>query len=145
MSQVTDDLFALILPAFEAEGFSLLKSKKTFIKKLNDYTFTVFFKLDGRGGLVFLDWIELKILNNKKEMLRFETIKNICFEEGVTKLKIPTLYSQKALELANAMNLRGLRQLNYEEKYPQKRIEHAAKIILALAKTEIFPFFKVIP
>jgi hypothetical protein len=143
MGQVTEDLFALIHPAFKAEGFSFLKSKKTFIKKSSDFTFTVFYKFDGRGGLVFLEWIELKILNNKKKLLRFETIRNIYFEGEVIKLKIPTLYSQKALQLANDMNLRGLGQMNYEEKYPQEKIVQAAKVILELSKTEIFPFFKV--
>jgi hypothetical protein len=142
MSQVTEDLFALIHPSFEAEGFGFLKSKKTFIKKSGDFAFTVFFKFDGRGGLVFLDWIELKILNDKKQLLGFDTIKNIYFEADIIKMKIPTLYSKKALELANAMNLRGLGQMNYEEKYPEERLAQAAKIIVALAKTEIFPFFK---
>jgi hypothetical protein len=144
MSQVTEDLFALIRPAFEAEGFDFLKSKKTFIKKSTGFTFTVFFKSDGRGGLVLLDWIELKVFNDKKELLRFETIRNFSCEGGATKMKIPTLYSQKALDLANAMNLKALGKMNYEEKYPEQRIADAAEKITLLAKNEVFPFFKTI-
>ncbi len=139
MSQVTDDFFTFLIPVLEAEGFTLLKSKKTFVKKQNEFVFQIFLKFDGRGGLVFLNWIDIFIFDKQKQLIKMNSIRSHYFEGDIIKLKISTLYSQKALDLANNMNLRALGQMEYYEKYPKDRIEKSAMLTIALLQKEVLP------
>ncbi len=140
MSQVTDDFFTFLIPVLKAEGFTFLKSKKTFVKKQNEFVFQIFFKFDGRGGLVFLNWIDIFIYDKQKQLIKMDTIRNTYFEGDILKIKISTLYSQKALDLANNMNLRALGQMDYCEKYPKVRIEKSAMLTIDLLHKEVLPF-----
>jgi hypothetical protein len=139
MSKATDDFFEIVNPIFIENGFKFLKSKNLYIKKENDLKYHIFIKFDGRGGIVFFEWIDVIIYNNLNEIVKFETIRNIYFEGDITKLKVPVMYCKAALDLANDMNLRALGAMEYEEKYPRARIEKSALLFIELVKNEVFP------
>jgi hypothetical protein len=44
-------------------------------------------------------------------------------------IKIPNMYNQKALDIANTMNFKELSKFTFDEKYPAASIQYTANII----------------
>ena len=61
MSEIRDRFFELLSPTIEAEDFEFKKSKGCFVKTIGDLHHEISFRWDGRGGLVHLESIDLKI------------------------------------------------------------------------------------
>ena len=120
------------------KGFKFLKSKKIFTKEIAGAEFIIQIKFDGRGGLTVLDWVRL-IIKTNKEIIASKMYKNEITENG--RLRFPTMYSQKALDYANKMNLKKLSEMNFEEKYPASRIISAFENFIHFLENDAIEFF----
>jgi hypothetical protein len=147
MSQVKEDFFALLSPHLEQDGFKYLKAQNAFRKDMDDISYKISFKFDGRGGLVMIDWIDYTIsgIKDKKKPNGvnddlFLTNQIHCYQ-GSNIPFIPVMYSKQALEVANEMNLRKLGAIPYEEKYTRVKIENCVNEVLEMYKTTITDFF----
>ena len=140
MSPATEKLLTELLPFFAEKGYKFQKSKHSFIKIRDGFAFKVQLKFDGRGGLTMVDWVHATVSNVEFDKICAKTIgltfaiylKKINFYKGDRyndSLQIPMIYSKKALEIANEMNLRKLGQLTFDEKYPTERILNCARTI----------------
>jgi hypothetical protein len=153
MSEVKTDLMAILVPFFEKEGFKYGKSKNEFTKVENEISYQFLLRFDGRGGLSMVTAIEMfaKVTDVEKAMKKIMNYPHpigivyggIRYWEDMDKpLTIPTMHSQKALDIANTMNMKALAAIPYEEKYPKARIENCAKKITELYSQRILPFFE---
>jgi hypothetical protein len=153
MSEVKTDLMAILVPFFEKEGFKYGKSKNEFTKVENEIAYQFLFRFDGRGGLSMVTAIEMfaKVADIEKAMKKIMNYPHpivivydgIRYWEDMDKTPIiPTMHSQKALDVANTMNMKALAAIPYEEKYPKARIENCAKRITELYADRILPFFQ---
>jgi hypothetical protein len=154
MSEIRHTFFEKMKMVFENDGYSFKKSKNSFEKKENGLLFSISFKFDGRGGLTMIDWIDYSIYHieiNKilkkifGNQFYFPTLGD-KFDISKTSKKrgiefIPVMYSEKALELANNMNLKGLSALTFEEKYPQEKIQNCIEWIKIFYDTNITKYF----
>ncbi len=153
MSEVKTDLMAILVPFFEKEGFKYGKSKNEFTKVENEISYQFLIRFDGRGGLSMVTAIEMfaKVADVEKAMKKIMNYPHpigivyggIRYWEDMDKpLTIPTMHSQKALDIANTMNMKALAAIPYEEKYPKVRIENCAKKITELYAQRILQFFE---
>jgi hypothetical protein len=152
MSQAKTDLIAILIPFFEKEGYKFGKSKNEFTKIENEIAYQFSLSFDGRGGLTMVNNIHFstKVVDIEKAMKKIMNYphpiwffgKGINYWEDMSKpLTIPTMHSQKALDVANTMNMKALAAIPYEEKYPKARIENCAKKMTELYSERIIPFF----
>jgi hypothetical protein len=153
MSEVKTDLMAILVPFFEKEGFKYGKAKNEFTKIKNGIGYHFLIRFDGRGGLSMVNSIEMfaKVADVEKAMKKIMNYPHpivivyngIRYWEDMNKpMTIPTMHSQKALDVANTMNMKALAEIPYEEKYPKARIENCAKKITELYAERILPFFE---
>jgi hypothetical protein len=154
MSQTKTDLMAILVPFFEKEGYKFGKSKNEFTKIENEIAYQFSLGFDGRGGLTMVNSIafSIKVVDVEKAMKKVTKYPHslpaiyggtIRYWEDMSKpLTIPTMYSQKALDVANTMNMKTLSAIPYEEKYPKVRIENCAKKITELYFERIISFFE---
>lgn len=156
MSNVKNDFFNLVSPVFFNEGYKFLKSQDAFVKIVDQLTFRVVFKFEGSGGLSAIDWIDYSIAVTDIEKILKATFKFSssfipCLEEqfniSKTSVKrnipfIPFMYSQVALDAANAMDLKKLSQLSYEVKYPTEKIQSCSNWVVDFFRGTIVPFFE---
>lgn len=61
MSQVKEEFFNILNPLLEVQGYKYSKSQNSFTKIVDELSFKVSFKFDGRGGLTMIDWIDYSI------------------------------------------------------------------------------------
>jgi hypothetical protein len=138
MSEVKTDLMAILVPFFEKEGFKYGKSKNEFTKVENGICYHFYLVFDGRGGLSMVNAIEMfvKVADVEKAMKKIMNYPHpigivydgIHYWEDMDKpMTIPTMFSQKAADVADTMNMKALAAIPYEEKYPKVRIENCAK------------------
>jgi hypothetical protein len=147
MSQVKNDFFALLSPHLESDGYKYLKAQNAFRKDVEDISYKISIKFDGRGGLVMIDWIDFTITGIKDKKKPNGVNDNlfltnqIHYYQGSNIPFIPVMYSKQALDVANDMNLRKLAAIPYEEKYPRVKIENCVHKVLELYRTTITDFF----
>jgi hypothetical protein len=153
MSQAKTDLMEILIPIFEKGGFKFTKSKNEFTKIENEIAYQFSLGFDGRGGLTMVNNIDMliKVVDVEKAIKKITKYPHflpaiyggtIRYWEDMSKpLTIPTMHSQKALDVANTMNMKALAAIPYEEKYPKIRIENCAKKITELYFERIIPFF----
>jgi hypothetical protein len=154
MSEVKNDLMAILVPFFEKEGFKYRKSKNEFIKIENEISHKIAFQFDGRGGLSMVNniYYSISVPEVQKAFKKITAYPYLIDILGGSinywhnypdkKLTIPVMYSQEALDVANTMNMKALAAIPYEEKYPRARIENCAKKITELYAQIIIPFFE---
>ena len=153
MSEVKIHLMAILVPFFEKEGYKFSKSKNEFIKIENEIVYQFCLRFDSRGGLSMVTAIEMfvKVADVEKAMKKIMNYPHqigiihdgIRYWEDMSKpLTIPTMHSQKGIDVANTMNMKALAAIPYEEKYPKIRIENCAKKITQLYAERIIPFFE---
>jgi hypothetical protein len=154
MSQARTDLMAILVPFFEKEGYKFAKSKNEFTKIENEIAYQFSLSFDGRGGLTMVNSIEfsIKVVDVEKAIKKITKYPHSLpaiyggtvryWEDLSNPLTIPTMHSQKALDIANTMNMKDLAAIPYEEKYPKIRIENCAKKIIELHAERIIPFFE---
>ncbi|MFW2137377.1 hypothetical protein ACK2M7_14075 [Chryseobacterium sp. TY4] len=136
---IASDLFLKKLGVYLSEkGYEFLNSKKMFKKKINDYEYIIKIKFDGRGGLTTIHWVECRILHKAVETNSI-SYWNEQMENGL--LRFPTMYSQQALDYANHMNLKKLSQMNFDDKYPNHRIDNAVENFIIFFEQNVVPFF----
>ena len=152
MSKIRDELFGILSLYFSEKGFSFVKSKNQYKKVVDGIEYQFDFKIDGRGGLSVIDWInysvsivEIKKILKKILKLTYDyPYLQGRIESWVEKdrpLRIPTMYSKSALDLANVMNLKELGKMDFYEKYPKERIKNCALRIIKIYKEIIEPYF----
>jgi hypothetical protein len=59
-------------------------------------------------------------------------------------VKIPVMYSQKTLDLANNMNFKALSQMPQDEKYPPERILNSVNFVEDLIIKRVLPFINLL-
>lgn len=148
MSPAKKYILDIVTPLMESHGFRFYKGSSTYSKKENDLDYRIRVRFDGRGGLTLIDALEFSIESphyNRitKKLVGSQT--NLVgsgvnfFTEG--KIIIPVPYSQKALDVANTMNMSELAKIPFEEKYPVKRMDNTAQKAFELMEARAFPFF----
>jgi hypothetical protein len=60
----------------------------------------------------------------------------------LNEVKIPVMYSQALLDLANNMNFKAMSKMPQDDKYPPDRILNSAKFVEDLIVNQVFPFFE---
>ncbi len=144
MSEIRDRFFELLSPTIEAEDFEFKKSKGCFVKTIGDLHHEISFRWDGRGGLVHLESIDLKINSISIE----KAVKKLTFNGGLPQCwvsynpfglpqQFPNMYGQAALLLFSDVNLKGLSKLTFEEKYPLEKIENGVKCIVDIFQNRL--------
>lgn len=153
MSPAKAYILDIIVPKMEAHGYRYLKGSTVFSKKQNDLDYRIRLRFDGRGGLTLIDCLEFSIESPHYNRLIKKLVgKTDCslISSGLNfwtnnKIIIPVPYSQKALDVANTMNMTALAQIPFEEKYPKIRMDNTAKITLKLIEDHAFLFFNKYP
>lgn len=133
----------------ESKGYRFYKSSTVFSKKVDDLDYRVFLRFDGRGGLTLLDSIELHVESPHYNRLikKLIGIKDISLVSSGFNyficggLMVPVPYSQKALDVANTMNMTELAKIPFEEKYPKERLERTTNETIKLLDEKGLPFF----
>jgi hypothetical protein len=151
MSEVKDKFYEILVPKIVVHGFEFKKSKTSFVKIENGLEYLINFRWDGRGGVTMLDTVELEINDLEiqkalKKRTKRHGLPHVFTGFGyrgfhALLVKIPVMYSQKTLDLANNMNFRALSQMPQDEKYPPARILNSANFVENLIVTRVFQFF----
>ncbi len=149
MSEAKDRFYEILAPKIVAHGFEFKKSKTIFIKIENGLEYEIGFRWDGRGGTTMMDAVEIKI----NDIAIQQAIKKRTKRYGLPHIfagwgycstfpaKIPTMYSQATLDLANNMNFKALSKMLQDDKYPPIRIANSAQFVEDLILNQVFPFF----
>lgn len=134
----------------ESKGYRFYKSGTVFSHKEGGLDFRIGLRFDGRGGLTMLDAIELHVEAPHYNRL----IKRLVGIGGVSlvssrlnyficnRIIVPVPYSQKALDVANTMNMSELAKIPFEEKYPTERLHRTTNETIKLLVEKAFPFFE---
>jgi hypothetical protein len=147
MSEVRDKFLEILVPKMEDLSFRYKKSKSSFTKIVDNLEYQINLRWDGRGGLVVLEniWVSIKSIPlsiAEKELLKINIESHIyqAYSRSYGQIiKIPNIYSQKALDIANTMNFKELSNLNFDEKYPAASIQYTANTIFKTIVEVVIP------
>jgi hypothetical protein len=150
MSEVKDKFYEILVPKIEAIGFQYKKSKSAFLKLENELEYQINFRWDGRGGTSMLDTVSVTVNNlmvqKMEKKLTGSGSSNAVYSGygycTTHAVKIPVMYSRKALDIANTMNFKELAKLTFDEKYPPQHILASANFVENLIKTQVMSFFE---
>jgi hypothetical protein len=151
MSELRDKFFELLVPKMEALNFKYVKSKSSFRKSNQELDYQINLRWDGRGGLVVLEniWVSIKSIalqKAEKELTKINSEAHIyrAYSRSYGQvIKVPNMYSQKALDIANTMNFKELAKLTFQEKYPIERIKMGADIVYDTITKIVIPQMEV--
>jgi hypothetical protein len=150
MSEVKDRFYEILAPKIIGLGFEYKKSKTSFVKIENGLEYQINFRWDGRGGTTMMDAIEVQINDIAiqhaiKKRTKRNGLPHFFLDWGycsANTVKIPVMYSQATLNLANNMNFKALSLMPQDEKYPPARILNSANFVENLIVNQVLPFFE---